>query len=245
MARTNTNAELWKALSQFGVMIDSTGGLTTTLSAAEAEGQTTISLSSKANAAANDYVRIGASGTMDVGQIESVSTAANEITLKSKIAYSHASGATVKELVRTDVGDLSDDGVQLEVVVDRTRIDAGTKRHAYDYNINHSEYRCTVNLENLSNENVALALGISDDNIHGAGTTADPYVVDFTPEDLDTIEPVHFWARGTLGNGNTVEVQMWDCRIDPSKSMAFARGQDAPAQLVFNAAHVRWLNPVS
>ncbi|MFA6044193.1 MAG: hypothetical protein WC718_04355 [Phycisphaerales bacterium] len=244
MARTNTNAELWKALSQFGMMDDSTAAskVNTTLSAAYAAGVSTIKIASAVGATALDYIRIGPSGVMEVAQLETNTT---NPALVSKIAYAHASGETVKELTRTILGDLSDDGVQVEITADRTRIDAATRRHAYDHNINHTEYRVTVAMENLSDENVLTSLGIPESNRHGAGTAADPYVADATPANLDTINPVHFWCRGTLGNGNTVEVQMWDCRIDPSKSITFARGQDAPAQLVFNTQHIRWLNPVA
>jgi len=244
MARTNTNAELFKALSQFGMMDDSTAAskVSTTLSAAYAAGVSTVKIASAVGGTALDYIRIGPSGVMEVAQIETASTSA---VLVSKTAYAHAAGETVLELTRTILGDLSDDGVVVDVAADRTRIDAATRRHAYDYNINHTEYKATVNLENLSDENVLTSLGIPETNRHGAGTAADPYVADATPANLDTIKPVHFWARGTLGNGNTVEVQMWDCRIDPSKSVKFARGQDAPLQLVFNSQHVRWLNPVA
>lgn len=244
MARVNNNSELFKALSQFGMMDDSTAAskVNTTLAAAYAAGVSTIKIVSATGAAANDYIRIGPSGIMEVAQLETFST--NPI-LVSKIAYTHVSGETVKELTRTNLGDLSDDGVQYDVAADRTRIDAATKRHAYDYNVNHTEYKVTVALENLSDQNVLTSLGIPETNVHGAGTAADPYVADATPANLDTINPVHFWARGTLGNGNTVEVQFWDARIDPSKTVTFARGKDAPMQLVFNCQHIRWLNPVA
>lgn len=244
MARKNTNAELWKALSQFGMMDDSTGTfMNTTLSSSEAEGQSALSVVITTNGSSGDYFRLGDQGNYEVCQIETATTVV--ITCKSNIAYGHASGEAVVELTRTDLGDLTDDGVVWEVAADRTRIDAATQRHAYTYNINHTEYRVTVNLENLSDENVLTSLGIPESNLHGAGTTADPKVADLTPDDMNTIDPLHFWARGTLGNGNTVEVQFWDCEIDPSKSVTFARGQDAPMQMVFNTQHIRWLNPVA
>jgi len=245
MARTNTNSELFKALSQFGMMDDSTAAgahVDTTLSAAYAAGVSTLKIASKTGATAGDYVRIGSAGIMEIAKIETASTS---MVVRSLTAYAHASGEVVHEVTRTNLGDLSDDGVAVDVAADRTRIDAATRRHGYDYNINHTEYKVTVALENLSDQNVLTALGVPEANVTGAGTAADPYVADGTPNNLDTIEPVHFWARGTLGNGNTVEVQFWDCRIDPSKTMTFARGKDAPAQMVFNASHVRWLNPVA
>ena len=247
MARTNTNAELWAALSQFGYMDDSTGAgkISTTLGTSEAEGQTALTVVLVANStiAAAKYVRVGASGNSEVAQVETATTVV--ITLKSQIAYGHASGEAVAELTRTNLGDTTDDGVQWEVVADRTRIDAATQRHAYGHHINHTEYRVTVSLENLSNENMAVMMGIPETANHGAGTTADPTIVDWTPDDIDTIDPLSFWARGTLKNGTLVEMQAWDCDIDPSKTFQIARGQDAPGQLVFNTRHIRWINPAS
>jgi len=222
----------------------STGGtcLRTTVVVASTVGSATIKFASKAGATAGDYLRIGSPGVMEVATIETAST---NMALVSKLAYAHSTGEVVRELDRTNLGDLSDDGVQLEVTADRTRIDAATRRHGYAHNINHTEYRVTCSLENLSNENLAASLGIPDASVHGAGTAADPYVVDATPDDINTESPSHYYARGTLGNGDTVEIQFWDCELDPSKSISFTRGQDAPAQVVFNAAHYRWINPVA
>ena len=244
MARTNTNAELFKALTQFGMMDDSTGSpVSTTLSAAEAVGQTAIGVAAITNGAAGDYVRIGDDANYEVAQIEATASGPT-FTMKSGIAYAHDAGEAVVELTRTDLGDLSDDGVSVEPVGDRERIDFATQRHYGDYNIRHTDFSVTVNLENLSPENMGTVMGIPDTNVTGAGTTADPHVTDWTPDNIDSIDPVHFWARGTLGNGQTVEVQFWDCRIDPSKTVTLARGQDAPMTLTMNTRHVRWLRNV-
>ena len=244
MARLNTNAETWKALTQFGFMDDSTGtALSTTLSAAEAVGQSTIGVAAVTNGVAGDYVRIGDDKNYEVAQIESTASGPAFVT-KSPIAYAHDSGEAVIELDRTDLGDVSDDGISVEPVGDRERIDFATQRHYGDYNIRHTDFRVTASLENLSPENMALVMGQPDSGVLGAGTTADPSVTDWTPDNMDSIDPVSFWARGTLGNGQTVEVQFWDARIDPSKTVQLARGQDAPMQLAFNCRHVRWLRNV-
>jgi len=244
MARSNTNAELFKALSQFGRMATSTATFDMEVSATSSVGASTFTVATSTIASTGSYVQIGVSGSYDVGKIEALSTADTGFTLHSKAAYIHSTGEHAIALSRTNLGDLDDNGVQHDVAADRTRIDAATKRHGYDHNINHTEYKVTVALENLSVDNVAAALGIPDAGVTGAGSTADPYVTDMTPDDFDTISPVHFWARGTMGNGNTVEIQWWDCRIDPSKSVQLARGQDAPMSFSFNAQHFRWLNPV-
>lgn len=244
MARLNTNAEQWKALTQFGAMIDTTGtALSTTLSAAEAKGQEELSVAAVTNGVAGDYVRVGDDANYEVAQIEATASGP-AFTMKSPIAYAHDSGEAVVELTRTDLGDLSDDGVSIEAIADRERIDYATRRHYGDWNIRHTDGRVTVNLENLSPENMAIVMGIADSKVLGAGTTSDPSVTDWTPDDMDAIDPIHFWGRGTLGNGQTVEVQFWDCRIDPSKTVQLARGQDAPMQLSFNTRHIRWLRNV-
>ncbi len=244
MARLNTNAELWKAITQFGAMIDSTGTfLSTTLSAAEAVGQSAIGVAAVTNGVASDYVRIGDDDNYEVAQIEATA-AGPSFTVKTPIAYAHDAAEAMIELQRIDLGDVSDDGLSVEPIVDRERIDFATRRHYGDYNIRHTDFRGTVNLENLSPENMAIVMGQPDSGVLGAGTTADPSVTDWTPDNFDTIDPIHFWGRGTLGNGQTVEVQMWDVRIDPSKTVQLARGQDAPMQLSFNPSHVRWLRNV-
>ena len=241
MARVNNNSELWAALSQFGYAYDSTK-TALTMAKAAAAGATTIKLSAATglSTAGGDWLRVGDDSNYEMCKTEIATTSP---TLVSGLAFAHSSAEVVHFLTRTNVGDVSDEGVSDEISADRTQINAATQRHAYDHHINHTNYRVTVNLENLSVENWAVTAGILESNITGAGTTADPHVVDFTPDDLDGYDPLFFWARGTLKNGNNVEIQWWDCRIDPTKTVTYARGQDAPLQLAFDCAHRRILYP--
>ena len=242
MARVNNNSELWGTLSQFGYAYDSTAGSTgLTLSSAITSGA--IAAVSSSGQSTGAYYRMGDDSNYEMCQVETPSSLG--FTAFSNFAFDHASGETVLLLARTNLGDVSDEGVSDEISADRSQINAATQRHAYDHHINHTNYRVTVNLENLSMENWAFASGILESNITGAGTTADPYVVDFTPDNLDAYDPLFFYARGTLKNGNNVEIQWWDCRIDPTKTTQYARGQDAPLQLTFDAAHRRILYPVA
>jgi len=243
MTRLNTNAELWAALSQFGYSIDSTAASTgVTITTATTAGAEILALSSSGQST-GDYMRIGDDSNYEMVQAQTPSTSG--FTAFSAFSFAHSTGETALLVTRVNVGDVSDDGVSDEISADRTQINAATQRHAYDHHINHTNYRVTVNLENLSLENWAFTAGIAETGIHGAGTTADPYVVDFTPDNLDGHDPLFMYARGTLKNGNTVEIQWWDCRIDPTKTVTYARGQDAPLQLVFDAAHRRILYPVA
>lgn len=76
-----------------------TGGGDTTLSAAEAAGQTVLSVTSETNFAAGDLILIDA-GTPMAEVVEVLSTSTGEITLATgtPLRFAHASGATVIEL---------------------------------------------------------------------------------------------------------------------------------------------------
>lgn len=241
MPRLNTNAELWSHLSTFYYYHDSTAGVSTTIDAAVAVGGSTASVAASATGAVGAYCRLGPSGGADLVRIESGSSIA--FTALSQFAYAHSSGEALVQQIETDLGDLSDAGVNLEVQTDRTRIDAATQRHRYAWHVAHSDYVCTVQFENLSMENWLVSMGIDESNVHGAGSSGDPYVADWTPDDIDTLDPLHFAAEGARKDGTTVRVEFWDCDIDPGKTMALARGQDAPLQLAFSARHIRILEP--
>ena len=238
MARKNTNAELFSHVTQFGYLADkSTGAATfiTTLAVASTEGTSalTVAAASTIQATTGDLGYVGDAGNVEMFKLEAISTA-DVFTLVSKLAYDHSTGEAVVELTRTNLGDISDDGVQQEVSADRNAINVATERHTYHHHIAHTDYQVTVQLENLSRENYAVMMGIPEALIHGLGTAADPYVNDWTPDDIDTIDPLFFYMLGAMKGGDLLEIQFMDCRIDPTKTITYARGQDAPAQIVFN-----------
>jgi hypothetical protein len=168
------------------------------------------------------------------------------ITLHSQIAFAHSTGTIlgpVAPITRTNLGDISDSGVTLEVETDRTPINVATRRHRYATHTAHSNYRGSVQLENISMENLLTCMGMPETGLHGAGTVADPTVVDWLPDLIDTVDPTAFYAVGALKDGTVVEVQWFDCDWDPTKTWTIARGQDAPLDFGFDAQHMRILNP--
>lgn len=243
MPRLNTAAEVWSRLTQFGYMYDSTvaGFVNTTLSSTVGTSGASLTVAAGSTAKDGSYIRIGPNGGASVAQIESGTSVA--FTLKSQIGEIHSTGEAVVELRRIDLGPTSDDGVSLEVQSERTTVNFGTQRHAGVHHVAHTDYQCQVGLEALSLENMMVSLGINENRVHGAGSTADPYVADWTPDNIDEVKPLHFWARGALHDGSVVEVQFWDCDFDPAKTMALARGRDAPLGFTFNARHIRILDP--
>lgn len=243
MARLNTNAELWSHLSTFYLLTDNSTGISTTIDAALAAGGSTGSIVLGSTSMVGNFARIGPSGGAEVIYVESGSTVA--FTARSQFAEAHSTGEAFVELSQTDLGDLSDAGLQPAVESDRTRIDVATKRHRYAWHIAHTDFVVTGGLENISWENLLVSVGIDESNIHGAGSTADPTVADWDPESFDTLDPIHFAAAGALKDGTLVRVEFWDCDFDPGKALTLARGQDTPLGFAFSARHVRWLKPIN
>jgi len=248
MTRLNTNAELWSHLSNFYVLWDSTSGVSTTVDstgvdvAASASTCPTAATAVGFSTAGTDYARIGPRGGACWALIEAATTTG--ITGVSQWGEALSHGDPVVQQIKTNLGDIADSGVSVDVTADVTTINAATQRHAYAHHVAHTDYACTVQLENLSIENLLVAMGINDDAKHGGGTTADPNVADWLSDNIDTINPLAFVAEGTRKDGTNMTVEFWDCDFNPAKTIALARGQDAPAEFTFFARMIRWKHPV-
>jgi hypothetical protein len=252
MARLNTNAELWSHLSNFYVLWDSTSGVSTTVDSTGVDIAATASTMPTSASATGlstgvSYIRVGARGGAIWALVDAGTTGAGgtgTITARSQWAEAITDNEPVVEQVKTDLGDISDAGISLDVTSDMTTINVATQRHAYAHHVAHTDYACTVQLENLSIENLLVSMGMNDSNLHGAGTTADPNVADWLSANIDTINPLAFLAEGTRKDGTNMSVEFWDCDFDPAKTIAIARGQDAPVEFTFFARVIRWKHPV-
>lgn len=245
MPRTNANGELWDALDEFGRIIDSTGGSSgiTTASTA-AKGATSLTVSASSGLSTGTYIRIGPTGGAQLAYIESISTA-DVLTLRSQLAEAVSTGETVFEQARTILGCTTDAGVQTNINTDITTVNSACQRNAYAHLLAHTDAVVEVGILNISWENLLATVGVAESNLSGAGTVADPTVAYWLPDEWDSVKPIHFWARGTLKDGTIVEVQFWDCDIDPKKSLAFARGQEAPLGLTFFPRVEAWFKPAA
>ncbi len=245
MPRTNANGELWDALTEFGRLLDSTGGSTlATASAAAAAGASAVTAANSTVLSTGTYIRIGPMGGAQLAYINAISTM-DVLTLRSELAEDVSTGETIRELERTILGDTDDNGVQSNVNADITSINAATQRNTYAHLVAHTDMLVEVGILNISWENLLATVGAPESNLSGAGTVADPTVAYWLPDNWDSVKPIHFWARGTLKDGTIVEVQFWDCDIDPAKSMALARGQEAPLGLSFFPRIEAWFKPAA
>lgn len=242
MARLLTNADIWSHVTAVGRFTDLSGGASSNLAVADvAKGATSVEVAAIGAYAVDDPIRIGDDSNEEVGFIESISV--NVITLKNELAFAHVIGEATAEQVRTVLGQLTDDGVDVEHQADRNQINAATRRERLGFLIGNTNDRITFALRNHSLENILAAMGIPEGNIGGAGTAADPSTADVTHDDWDTVENQAFYFTGALKNGATVEVHIWRTEMDPNATISYVRGQAADIPFAIDGGHVRYFQP--
>lgn len=84
------------------------GGLSSTLTAGAAAGDTTITVDSAMNGTANDYVQVGTGDTAEVHQIQALDGL--DITLGSPLRFAHAGGEAVTEVTAPYTHTFTDSG---------------------------------------------------------------------------------------------------------------------------------------
>lgn len=242
MARLLTNAEIWDAITTVGVLRDDSVD-STTVAAAAAVDQPDFEVAAAGTIAADDILRIGNEANQEVVIVEAL--ASTTVTCVSNLAYAHAIGEPVESQVRTVVGDISDDGLDVEFQADRNQVNAATRRERLAFLIGNVNARCSFSLEGHSQENLAAALGILEANQHGAGSAADPYVMDMTPDDWAETDLLFqsWYFLGSLKNGTTVEAQFWRTQIDPNSTRNYGRGNPTLIPVAVDVGHVRYYQP--
>ena len=242
MARLLTNADIWSHVTAVGVLRDVSGGMTSTVAvAATAKGDTSIEVAAIGTLTTDDPFRVGDDNNEEVGFVESVSS--NVITTKNELAFAHEIGEALVEQERTVLGQLTDDGVDVEHQADRNQINAATRRERLGFLIGNTNDRVTFALRNHSLENIMAAMGVPEGNIGGAGTAADSSTADLTHDDWDTVENQAFYFTGALKNGTTVEVHLWRTEMDPNSTISYVRGQAADIPFALDGGHVRYFSP--
>lgn len=203
-----------------------------TLSVAAAAGATTITVASSTNFADGDYFLIGTNETMEIAQ-QSGAPAGSVITLRSPLAYAHVIGEVVKEVARTILGDVTDDGVDCTPAEgDFNLINAATKRGPVGYLMGHIAQLIEFGIEHYNLDNLAAALGIPETAITGTGVAATPHSLNILPDSFSTAIDAAWFFTGVRKDGMNVEVQAWGVEVDPTGlgSLKFARGQVTPVR---------------
>jgi len=216
--------------------------MTSTVAVADtAKGATSIEVAAIGALATDDPFRVGDDNNEEVGFVESI--ASNVITTKNELAFAHVIGEAFVEQERTVLGQLTDDGVDVEHQADRNQINAATRRERLGFLIGNTNDRFTFALRNHSLENIMAAMGVPEGNIGGAGSAPDPSTADLTHDDWDTVENQSFYFTGAIKNGATFEIHIWRTEMDPNQTKSYVRGQATDIPFAIDGGHVRLFTP--
>lgn len=238
MPRANAGTEVLAEVTEVGVMTDvaaSPGN--TTLTAGVAAGATLISVASATNFTAGDLFRIGNRPLIEAGEIESIATL--DFTLKSALGDAYASGEVVREIEDTPIGDVTEDGVAIVFDGGETPVRSGTKYGVYTYIPSGDRaISCPFSLLNVELENFALAAGIVESDITGAGSAVDPYVLHLREDLYDAeLERIWYW-QGLRVDGTIVRVEANSGRVfSPQGQISFAQGRPTNIPVVVRVLH--------
>lgn len=229
MARTNKKGEVFSHLTAFAIYRDKTGTfLSTTLGAAEAAGQTVLTLASATNADADDYHRVGAEEDVEIIQ-QSGAAAGSEITSKWAIGRAHASGEAVVEQTRTELGHIQDEGLRLTFEQDGEAIRSAIRRLEMGQLVGHIGVMFEIGLEGWNLENLATAFGMAESTITGSGTASAPHGLFFDASAFQAENNLSFEAVGVRKDGVIERLQLLGVEVDVGALQAsFGRGRLAP-----------------
>jgi hypothetical protein len=221
MTRLNTNQEVVHDLRTCGFYSDS--ATTTTLSAAEVQGDEQIAVTSATGFSAGDVVRVGGQGnTCDIVILDSVS--GTNLNLKNKLAFDQANGAAVTLLTFTDIGATTDAGVTFETTQDETSLAAGTQKGTYLFLPGAVERQVTWAQLNFNPENLAQAFG-QDEGSTGLYVKTSPESITLNPNDFASLGAKTWKFEGLREDGATVTVHEYDAKVSSvNTTMTFNTG---------------------
>lgn len=228
MARLNHKGEYWSHLDQVQIIRDATGSPgNTTTNALASVGGVTIDVVSATNFTDGDLVRIGLRDLLEINQIEGAP--ATTMPLRFPLIYAHASGSVFVEQAGADVGHISDDGVSITFSGDHNVVNAATKRLATAYLTGHAEIQAEFAVLGFAEENLALAVGQSEADVGGSGTTAAPTTIAITADDFNEDNDLSWRFSGARKDGSTVLVDLMATEMDFSAvTFQLQRGSPSP-----------------
>lgn len=215
----------------------------TTMDAENQSGQKIVTVTAETNFAIDDDVVMDDGNVLEIGNVEA--TAAGQLTMKSNLHFTHASGAIVKELLRIDLGDVTEDGVVDSFSGGMTVHNSGLRHGPWDATLGHSEHEMEFSILNATLDNWLLAMGLVEGtDSGGTGTNADPWHVDIDPERifkalqqsakaLNGRVPAVYIKGEYINTGEIFEVQWWSCKYGGGdQGFTIVKG-DAPTIIPF------------
>lgn len=242
--RVNNVSEKVSELTEVGLLLlqTATPG-DTTLDASAASGQKIVPVTAETNFSVDDDVVIDEGNLLEVGVVGA--TAAGQLTLKSNLHFTHASGVVCKELLRVNLGEVTEDGIVDEFTSSPNVIHTGTRYGPWDLSKGHSEQEVNWTILNVTMDNLMLAMGLVEGtDTGGTGTLADPWHTDRDPERIfNALEQSAkalngrlpgFYQKGEyINTGEIFEVVYWSAKYaGGDQGMTLVKAGD-PTQIPF------------
>jgi hypothetical protein len=226
----NKNLELFSHLSAVAVLRDKeTTPFSSTLSAAGAVGDATLTCAAITNAAVSDLLRLGYGEEQEYLRVHgSTAPSGSTVTLEAStpLRYAHAIGDPVVELEATDPGQIDEAGVEFELSGDTVDVNSATERLLFGSLAGHARMFVRFGLLCYSVENIAMALGMTESTrVTGSGTSTAQRIlnVDFT--EICEVNNINLQFTGATKQGKTVRITCMGCELDPNIDFTLARGQ--------------------
>lgn len=216
-----------KQLSKVFLVLDTTGTAgSTTLTADAAVAATALTVAAITNFAAGDLIRIGAGEEMELGVITGAPSG-NTINLVSPgLVYAHLTGEAVVEQTAFDLGDVEAGGVSLSFTGESTDVQVATKRLAFTTLRGFLDASVEFSLPTFTLPNIAIAAGILQSVVRGAGTAADPTELTTDGNEFAGVSNASIVAVGTKYDGTYIRAELWGVDFDyTGVNFSLTRGQ--------------------
>lgn len=128
------------------------------------------------------------------------------------------------------IGDLSEGGLSMAVATEEITIKSGSQIETYAYGKGGTEQTMSGELLNVNVNNMAFALGMNEDanNITGAGSSGDPYILVVDPELFGQQAARLYYATGTRVDGQIIRFEATTGRVfAPDFEVVMTQGEAA------------------
>jgi hypothetical protein len=230
MARLNHKGEYWSHLESALVFRDLAAGANENIASAAAKGATLITVDDGTNYTNGDPIRIGTRDKMEFNEITTKSV--DDLNLRFPLAFARSVGEACVEQEEFELGHVTTDGVTIDFQGNHNAVPAGTKRLVVTYLAEHTEFVFDLALLGFAQENWALAVGQSEDDVDGSGTEAAPTTLAVTADDFNEDNDLCWRFTGKRKDDQTVLLDLWACEVDfTAISEALRRGAPTPVPI--------------
>ena len=207
VANRPSKGDVFDALTSVGFFTDDAAG-SDTVASGGAAGASTVVLNSGTGFLADDWVRFGAGDTMEIWQLEDVTT--NTLTIRGKFYRQQAVGAVAETQAQTQIAGIAPEGVTVAIGGTVEQLRSALSRTSIGSRAGQANVSFAVPMIETSLSNFARALGIPQAAISGGK-------LPFNGANLATDTLLNgMFCTGTVLDGRVLTAMFWGTSIDLS-----------------------------